>query len=115
MMLKGMEFGNFCDHLQQVSALLEISLKVCVPRHLSASNQRGWGTPNDLVKQGHEYQFILSSLPPWSSLWRKIWHPDGIPKINIFYWNLVHGKLPMVKKLQRRGFMGLQGVIFVKM
>jgi hypothetical protein len=41
-----------------------------------------------------------------SSKWKKIWHPDDIPKINIFNWILTHGRILTRENLEKRGVSG---------
>ena len=48
------------------------------------------------------------SLEPTANdrLWRKVWHPDSIPKVNSFIWTLMHNKLLMAENLRKRGTAG---------
>ncbi|GLJ30993.1 hypothetical protein SUGI_0619400 [Cryptomeria japonica] len=36
--------------------------------------------------------------------WKKVWNPQLIPKINFFWWSLMHGKTLMLDNLKKRGF-----------
>ena len=39
-------------------------------------------------------------------IWKKVWHPDSIPKVNSFIWLLLHNKLLTVENLRKRGILG---------
>ena len=39
-------------------------------------------------------------------LWKKVWHPDSIPKVNIFTWILMHNKLLTAENLRKTGIIG---------
>jgi hypothetical protein len=61
------------------------------------------GDPKDSNIQLKWGTIALSDLPllPSSQIWNHIWSGDALPKINIFCWIMVHGKL-----LTRRIFKG---------
>jgi hypothetical protein len=54
------------------------------------------------------YKTLLSDnvLPEKSAIWKEIWNSDGLPKINIFGWQLAHNKLLTGENLLKRGFVG---------
>ena len=39
-------------------------------------------------------------------IWKKVWHPDSIPKVNSFIWLLLHNKLLTAENLRKRGILG---------
>lgn len=45
-------------------------------------------------------------LPKKSNKWRSVWHTDGLPKVNIFCWQLAQNKLLTGENLIKRGFLG---------
>jgi hypothetical protein len=55
------------------------------------------------VHKGYTTLLCQLMLPPKSRYWTNIWHLDGIPKINIFYWTLAHGKIITGENLCKRG------------
>lgn len=47
-----------------------------------------------------------SQVPPKSFLWNKIWNPNALPKVNIFYSLLLHKKILTSKNLRKKGIYG---------
>ena len=41
-----------------------------------------------------------------STIWKEIWNPYGLPKINTFGWQLAYNKILTGENLLKRGFMG---------
>ena len=39
-------------------------------------------------------------------IWKKVWHPDSIPKVNSFMWILLHNKLLTAENLRKSGING---------
>jgi hypothetical protein len=59
-----------------------------------------------LVKSGYKQLLEDSGIPPKSAIWKEIWNPNSLPKINIFCWQLAHKKLLTGDNLNKRGFLG---------
>jgi len=87
------------------------NLKVNVPGNLYPFDHWGWGTRNYNIKRG--YHHLLQSQPHLqrSSIWKYIWHSNKLPKINIFCWAMVHGKLFIGDTLINRGIQGPTGCV----
>lgn len=47
--------------------------------------------------------------------WKKIWNPQLIPKINFFWWSLMHGKILTMDNLKRGGSISPTDAMFVKL
>jgi len=85
------------------------SLKGSTPMATSKFDQIiwiGWKNSFYLVKEGYGSLILQLPHPPSSKIWGKIWHMDGLPKINNFCWELVHGKILMMENLKSRKIQG---------
>ena len=90
-------------HLEEATTLFLSSLHGLSPSRESARDRIGWG------KTGHysvKERYMRLYLDPAANdrLWRKVWHPDNILKVNSFIWILMHNKLLTVENLRKHGF-----------
>jgi hypothetical protein len=92
-------------HLQK--SLLLVALTDCAPLHLLSRDKWGWG------KSGfYSVAQVYNALqPPQASketttLWKQVWDPLGLPKVNFFSWVLMHRKILTGENLAKRGFIG---------
>jgi hypothetical protein len=65
-----------------------------------------------LGKKGiHDQRKILAPapillLPRKLTIWNKVWSPDNLLMVNVFFWLLVHGRIPTMENLKKRGIQG---------
>ena len=93
-------------HLMSDAAeILFSSLNGFSPSCLSIKDQLGWGrTGQYTVKEG--YKIISKDQTMVEKVWKLVWHPDSIPKVNTFIWLLLHNKLLTAENLRKRGILG---------
>jgi hypothetical protein len=61
-----------------------------------------------------EAPFRLLRTSMTLKIWAQIWQSDSLPKINDFYWVMIHGKLLTVENLQIRGIAGPSRCVLCK-
>jgi hypothetical protein len=71
----------------------------CYPIHINQDDSRGWGEARYFVRMGYKNILHDKDLLEKSTIWKEIWNPDGLPKINTFGWKLAHNKLLTGKHL----------------
>ena len=92
-------------HLRGAADSLLSSLHGLSPSKATAKDRIGWGkTGKYNVKEG--YRKIAKESTGTNKLWKKVWHPDCIPKVNSFIWLLLHNKILTAENLQKRGISG---------
>jgi hypothetical protein len=77
------------------------SLQGCAPHNQNDQDICGWDASLYSVKKGYFTLLESSHGHPRANWWNKVWHNDGIPKINLFCWLLVHKKILTTKNLQK--------------
>ena len=77
------------------------------PEHLEKRGDIGWGNNgNYIVKEGFKLLQTDTTIAS-THIWKKVWHPDCIPKVNSFIWMLMYNKLLIVDNLNKTGIEGL--------
>jgi hypothetical protein len=76
------------------------------PVHLQQKDKEVGVPAGYSVKEGYKILLSQSQLPEKSAIWKEIWSADGLPKINIFGWQLAHNKLLTGENFLKRGFLG---------
>lgn len=101
-------------HLHQHQKTLIIHLKGFAPIETCKLDKCIWlGGKNEqyIVKDG--YALLINNLSsPLSIIWEKIWNRDGILKVNIFYWEMVHEKILIAENLKKRNIQGPSNCVF---
>ena len=71
-------------------------------------DRRGWGCSSDTYtsKEGFKVFSMFPNVPSNLAIWRKLWENKTLPKIDLFSWTLVHGRILTGDNLERRGFVG---------
>lgn len=90
-------------HLQEQWQLFLICIKGSTPINFKIEDQRMWNrSPGGYtVKKGYNFLLESHTLPPPALIWNRIWSVDSLPKINVFSWMLIHGKILTVNNLQK--------------
>ena len=92
-------------HLRDVAETLLSTLHGLSPSCLSIKDRVGWGKTGQYnVKEG--YNLISKEHMSAEKVWKLVWHPDSIPKVNMFTWLLLHNKLLTAENLRKRGIQG---------
>jgi hypothetical protein len=79
--------GEVPPHLtEDVKQLLQ-RISCSAPVHLTKADERSWGKEGYTVKSGYKQLLEDNDIPPKSTIWREIWNPNSLPKINIFCCN----------------------------
>jgi hypothetical protein len=85
---------------------LIISLHNCSPYHREKANSCGWRDSKFMVMKGYLTLLEDSISFPQSSMWKHIWHNDGLPKVNVFCWLLAHMKVITLENIRKHGIAG---------
>eukprot|EP00253_Pinus_taeda_P017122 PITA_17122 len=85
------------------------------PVHKDEEDSWGWGqTGVYSAKQGYlQMQSKKDSVHP-EGVWKLIWESFSIPKINFFFWTLLHNKILTGDNLCRRNIAGPHRCVFCK-
>lgn len=84
---------------------LHKALKGFAPIATSRLDSRVWkGSKNNtyIVNMGYETLIQNSQHPTPDRIWERIWNKDGILKINLFCWEMVHVKILTIENLKKR-------------
>jgi hypothetical protein len=100
-------FPRIPEHLQNQNNLLLVALTGLAPVHLLSTEKWGWGkTRIYTAVQGftslQSHQVSIQS----TSIWKQVWDPLGLPKVNFFFWVLMHKKVLTGENLIKRGIIG---------
>ena len=74
--------------------------------HPGQKEGRSWGKEGFIVKTGYKQLLERCDIPTKSAIWKEMWSPNNLPKINIFCWQLAHNKLLTGENLKKKGYMG---------
>ena len=87
------------DHLRHADDLLLPLLNGMAPISKKSRDSIGWGSNgNYTVKEGYK-QLQTNTVIASTNIWKKVWNPDCIPKVNFFIWLLMHNKLLTIDNL----------------
>jgi hypothetical protein len=87
--------------------LLLATLTDCAPVHLLSRDKWGWGHFDFYsVAQGYNTLHLPQAPNETTTLWKQIWDPLSLPKVNFFNWVIMHKKTLTGKNLEKRGFIG---------
>lgn len=90
-------------------------LKGFVPIATSKLDKRIWlggKSKNYTVKEGYVVLIKKLHSPSLAQIWEKIWNKDGLPKVNILCWELVHEKILTAENLRKRNILGPSHYMF---
>ena len=94
------------DHLRYAVKFLLPLLHGMAPISKSSKYSIGWGS-NGIYTVKEGYKLLQTNLVTASTnLWKKVWNPNCIPKVNCFIWLLMHNKLLTADNLTKRGIEG---------
>eukprot|EP00253_Pinus_taeda_P023626 PITA_23626 len=81
-------------HLQiQKNTFLDL-LEAAAPIHRSMKDRWGWGHTGDYTTAaGYRAYQITENNKQRAAFWKSVWEPLTIPKVNFFFWTLMHNKI----------------------
>jgi hypothetical protein len=103
--LQGWEVPNRPAALDRHWCDLKRYLQGKAPLKKKGKDERGWGRNARAYTTAEGYQ-LFNSVPtamPNLTLWKAIWKPRSLPKIDLFIWTLVHKSIQIGENLRRRG------------
>jgi hypothetical protein len=98
--------GDFPSNMLIASRHFLMNINGLSPVHLNQKDRRDWGEIGYYVRNGCKSLLSDNDLPKKLAIWKEIWNANGLPKINIFEWQLAHSKLLTCENLLKRCFMG---------
>ena len=71
-------------------------------------DQHGWGCNFDKYRmtKGFKKLYAIPTVPCNPTIRKRLWDNKTLPKIDLFSWTLVHGRILARENLERRGFVG---------
>jgi hypothetical protein len=90
----------------QQSTLVDL-LEDTTPVNRTMKDSWGWGQTGVYTTVGG-YRILQASRNSSQTpdFWKNVWEPLAIPKVNFFFWTLVHNKLIMGDNLEKRNIVG---------
>eukprot|EP00253_Pinus_taeda_P005179 PITA_05179 len=101
------DFHGVPERLKDQQIQLENLLEDATPDNRLKKDRWGWGK-SGIYTSAEGYKSLqgkrISHHTP--AFWKQIWEPLALPKINFFFWTLVHNKLLTGDNLTKRKFEG---------
>eukprot|EP00253_Pinus_taeda_P024699 PITA_24699 len=101
------DFHGVPERLKDQQIQLENLLEDATPDSRFKKDRWGWGK-SGIYTSAEGYKCLqgkrISHHTP--AFWKQIWEPLALPKINFFFWTLVHNKLLTGDNLTKRKFEG---------
>jgi ribonuclease HI len=100
-------FGNVPNRLLQQLESLKAELRDAAPVHMNEKDKWGWG-PTGSYSTAKGYAMLQSQKdrPPPAKIWKDVWDSTAIPKVNFFFWTLMHKKVLTGENLMKRHIAG---------
>ena len=78
------------------------------PLKKTIKDKRGWGLSSGKYTAAEGYQNFSANynVPRNPEIWNYIWNCRTIPKIEMFSWTLMHGRVLTGENLEKRGIVG---------
>jgi hypothetical protein len=95
------------DHLLQETTTLIEELRDPTPVHKSEDDKWGWG-PSGVYSLVKGYELLQpqrdKTLP--TRFWMEVWDSTTLPKVNFFFWTLIHKNILTGENLMKRNIVG---------
>lgn len=92
--------------LHQMNIFMQ-QLEEVAPIHRAMTDRWGWGHSGVYsAAEGYKAFQIKGNCKHSPALWKNIWDPTALPKINFFAWSLIHNKILTGDNLAKRSFAG---------
>ena len=94
------------EHLEEEYKNFTSLLHGRSPSNIQDRYIKGWGIHGYYtIKEG--FKILKSNDGNQNTIsWNKVWNPDCIPKVNIFFWLLAQNKLLTADNFRKRGYEG---------
>ena len=104
---KGWDFFGVPERLKKQKLILEELLAEAAPVNRKTRDSWGWGKSGryTIAEAYNALQPSRNNRKP-PEFWRKVWDPLALPKINFFFWTLVHNKLLTGDNLEKKNIAG---------
>jgi hypothetical protein len=101
------QFGTVPYHLLQQLEILKAELREAAPLHMTEKDTWGWGpTGSYSAAKGYALLQQQENRPLSARFWLEVWDSMAIPKVNFFFWTLMHRKILTGEKLLKRNIAG---------
>jgi ribonuclease HI len=103
----GWDFHGIPARLAQQQSELEDLLEDAAPINRYMKDRWGWGKSGVYTTaEGHSILQASKISSQTPAFWKDIWEPLAIPKVNFFFWTLVHNKILTGDNLEKRNIAG---------
>ena len=101
------DFRDIPAHLMQQSEILKQELREAAPVHQSEKDKWGWGPTRAYTSvKGYELMQTHRDRIHPAKFWKEVWDPMALPKVNFFFWTLMHRKILTGENLMKRNIAG---------
>ena len=96
------------DELDEEKSQLLIHLTGIAPLCQNRRDKRGWGDQigNYSASEGYHRFSTDFNVPANPKIWNYNWNNTSLPKIDLFIWTLLHGRILIGENMERRGIAG---------
>jgi hypothetical protein len=103
----GWDFHGIPARLALQQSTLEDLLEDAAPVNRSMKDRWGWGkTGVYTTAEGYNLLQASRNNSQTPAFWKDVWEPLAIPKVNFFFWTLVHNKILTGDNLEKRNIVG---------
>jgi hypothetical protein len=103
----GWDFHGVPARLSLQQSMLEDLLEDAAPVNRTMKDRWGWGqTGVYTTAAGYRALQASRNSSQTPAFWKNVWEPLAIPKVNFFFWTLVHNKLLTGDNLEKRNIVG---------
>ena len=82
-------------------------LSSIVPVARESKYCQGWGNTSSYNSAyGYRVFLALPNATNNPAIWKNLWNSPTLPKIDLFYWTMVHGRILTGDNLEKHGFEG---------
>ena len=100
-------FSNVPNRLLQQLETLKAELRDAAPVHMNKKDKWGWGpTGSYSTAKGYAMLQCQKDRPPPAKIWKDVWDSTALPKVNFFFWTLMHKKVLTGENLMKRNIAG---------
>eukprot|EP00253_Pinus_taeda_P031382 PITA_31382 len=94
-------------HLRsQLNTFLDL-MDDAAPIHRSMQDRWGWGQSGEYtIAEGYKAYQTTGNNKHSAAFWKNVWEPLALPKVNFFFWTLMHNKILTGDNLAKRKFAG---------
>jgi hypothetical protein len=101
------QFGNVPNRLLQQLEMLKVELREAAPVHKTEKDKWGWGSTGTYsTAKGYALLQLQKDRPLPLRFWMEVWDSMAIPKVNFFFWTLMHKKILTGENLMKRNIVG---------